>query len=303
MRCFLWCRPSQHEIEWQRRFAYYRVSSSIISLARMFLAFALIASLAPRSMAQKSLTHALPSKPVAPHLNLPSGGIARAGNTRSSSRFRRSSPFGAFLSPFFDDFYNPDDTSSAAQPAAGEPPPFLLQAARALSGPGVSGGIPDNGREPPSSQPLMIELQGDRYVRVSSAAIDGEALPLTLPPDNVRPNNVHPDKGQTLKSAGGHSTKPLVLNSVAPAVTVAASSARDLPPVLLVFHDGHSEEVRDYTIADGFLYARGDYYSDGYWSKKIDLSAVDLPQTLQANSARSVKFVLPSAPNEVITRP
>ena len=77
----------------------------------------------------------------------------------------------------------------------------------------------------------------------------------------------------------------------------------DLPPALLVFRDGHSEEVRDYTIADGVLYARGDYYTDGYWSKKIDLSTLNVSQTLAANAARNVKFVLPASPNEVITRP
>jgi len=76
-----------------------------------------------------------------------------------------------------------------------------------------------------------------------------------------------------------------------------------LPPAVLIFRDGHREEVGDYTIADGFLYARGDYYTDGYWNRKIDLSTLNLNQTLQANADRSVKFVLPSSSNEVITRP
>jgi hypothetical protein len=71
----------------------------------------------------------------------------------------------------------------------------------------------------------------------------------------------------------------------------------------LVFRDGHKEEVRDYSIADGVLYARGDFYTDGYWNKNISLSSLDVAQTLQANAERGVKFVLPSAPNEVITRP
>ena len=145
----------------------------------------------------------------------------------------------------------------------------------------------------------MIELQGDRYVRVSSAAIDGEALPLTLAPDKV-----HPNSAEASKSARSHLSKPVTPNPRMPAAMIAtASPAPELPPAVLVFRDGHSEEVRDYTIADGFLYARGEYYTDGYWNKTIELSALNLPQTLQANSARNVKFVLPSAPNEVITRP
>ena len=82
-----------------------------------------------------------------------------------------------------------------------------------------------------------------------------------------------------------------------------AAAARVLPAAILIFRDGRSQEVHDYTIADGFLYARGDFYTDGYWNKKIDLAALDLAATMQTNSARNVKFVIPSSPNEVITRP
>ena len=81
------------------------------------------------------------------------------------------------------------------------------------------------------------------------------------------------------------------------------SSPRELAPVLLVFRDGHSEEVRDYTIAEGILYATGNYYTDGYWNKKIALSTLNVAQTLEANATRNVKFVLPESSNEVITRP
>jgi hypothetical protein len=61
--------------------------------------------------------------------------------------------------------------------------------------------------------------------------------------------------------------------------------------------------VRDYTIADGSLYARGDFYTDGFWNKKIDLASLNVAETMQANASRNVKFILPSSPNEVITRP
>jgi len=124
-----------------------------------------------------------------------------------------------------------------------------------------------NNRQSSSSQPLMIELQHGRYVRVSGTA--------------------------------GNGTQEL---GPSPAIA-AASPPRDLPPALLIFRDGHSEEVRDYTIADGILYARGDYYTDGYWNKTIALSTLNLAQTLEANATRPVKFILPSSPNEVITRP
>jgi len=177
-----------------------------------------------------------------------------------------------------------------------------MQATRALSGTAGFAGPPDNSHQPSSSEPLLIELQGDRYVRVTSAAIDGEALPLRMAP-NIASNNVHPDNGPS-KSANSRFTKPAHNSAPSSApITAAAPQARNLPPAVLIFRDGHSEEVHDYTIADGVLYARGDFYTDGYWSKKIDLSALNLTATMQTNSTHNLKFVIPSSPNEVITRP
>jgi len=169
-----------------------------------------------------------------------------------------------------------------------------------MGGSADSLGRPENGRfendrEPPSYQPLMIELQGGRYVRVKDAAIDGEALPLNFGSQNLLQSQSAPKASQPAPSNLGQSNRaPLI---------ATGTRAPDLPPAVLIFHDGRSEEVRDYTIADGILYARGDFYTDGYWNKKIDLTTLDLAQTLQANASRSVKFVLPSSPNEVITRP
>ena len=197
--------------------------------------------------------------------------------------------------------------SSAGDPSS-QAPPFLLEASRAFSGPGGFSGRPDNNPEPPSSQPLLIELQGDRYVRVTSAAIDGEALPL-----NAASNNIHGNSAQPSKPPVSHLRKPLAQRSanraglgLGPGPMIGATAApavRELPAAILIFRDGHSEEVHDYTIADGSLYARGDYYTDGYWNKKIDLSALNLSATIQTNSTRNVRFVIPSSPNEVITRP
>jgi hypothetical protein len=164
----------------------------------------------------------------------------------------------------------------AMQQLAGSGPASLGQAMNA----------PAN-HQPSSTDPLMIELQNGRYVRVESAAIDGEALPLKLSPSRS-PTNAAPTKSAPTESAA-----PMII----------ASPSQPLPPAVLIFRDGHSEEVRDYTIADGILYARGDYYTDGYWNKKINLATLNVPETLQANAARSVNFVLPSSPNEVITRP
>jgi len=125
----------------------------------------------------------------------------------------------------------------------------------------------------PKADPLMIEWQGDRYVRVSGQ--HGSAANAALD-----------------YSRAGESTP-------AP----ARSSSSELPPAVLIFRDGHREAVSDYVIANGNLYARGDYYRDGFWNKTVQLSALDIPATLAANSTSGVKFVLPSGPNEVVTRP
>lgn len=234
------------------------------------LTVVLIAALLPSLVAQRA-THAVsPVKPMSPHGHLATRSFV---SSRDAHESRRSTPLTSFVSPFFDDFYNPDDGSSEPEPSA--PPAFLMQGPRVPSDyESLRGGPTYDTGEADASQPLMIELQGDHYVRVSSAAIDGEALPLRPASDSAMAKSV-----------------------------VGKSPAGDLPSTVLVFRDGHSEEVHDYTIADGFLYAQGDYYTDGYWNKKIDLLTLDVAETIKTNALRGVKFVLPSSSNEVITRP
>jgi hypothetical protein len=143
-------------------------------------------------------------------------------------------------------------------------------------------------QQQPPSQPLLIELQGGRYVRVTGENLTGE---------NTSASGL---AYQAPTAAAARSNSAKLDSNRPPAHEV---TARVLAPVVLVFRDGHSEEVRDYTIADGAIYARGDYYSDGYWNKTIELSTLNLPETVKSNQERGVRFVLPSAPNEVITRP
>jgi hypothetical protein len=230
---------------------------------RLLALFGLFIALTPWTTAQRT-AHAVASHPTT-HLNSSTGSFA-FGRTAFASRFRQPFPYTSLPFPFFADSFDPDDIYSTGYPVASQPPLIMLQAARTMARPHYAGREPAI-PQPPMAQPLMIELQNGRYVRVNNPAADGEALPLTLTQD--------PDP----------------------------SPPHDLAPVLLVFRDGHSEEVHDYTIADGILYARGDYYTNGYWNKKIALSTLNVTQTLQANTARNVNFVLPASPNEVITRP
>lgn len=131
---------------------------------------------------------------------------------------------------------------------------------------------PQTDPEPPQprSQPLMIELQGDHYVRTGGY-----------------------DAATATQSVTTSSTIQ----------TVAAAEATVHLPTVLVYRDGHHEDVSGYAIIRDVIYARGNYYQDGYWTKNIELSSLNIPATLKANQENGVKFILPSSPNEVVTRP
>lgn len=180
----------------------------------------------------------------------------------------------AFSDPFYSDYL-----SSTGSSVVSQPPVIVVQASPATTVP-----VPE--RAP--SQPLMIELQGGRYVRVSGEGTSGtgsdaesktETKMIDLMPDSAR---------QQQRSAGAG---------------IHAGAAGQLARTILVFDDGHREEVSEYTIADGVLYARSDYYANGSWTRKIKLSSLNLPETVSSNQARGLRFQLPSAPNEVIVGP
>jgi len=234
----------------------------------------------PAAQAQRA---GAPSHASAAHSHSSPASFARGGSPYSSASRRLSplaSPYSSLPFPFLGDSFDPSDIYSSGYPVASQPPPFLMEALRSLGGGPATGSMGPamdavSAREPSSSEPLMIELQNGRYVRVKGSAADGEAAPISLSKDSSAE-----------------------LSRVA-----AATASPILPAAVLIFHDGHRIEVHDYSIANGSLYARGDFYTDGYWNKKIDLANLDVAQTQQANLDRNVKFVLPASPNEVITRP
>ncbi|HWX93537.1 MAG TPA: hypothetical protein VNY29_12975 [Terriglobales bacterium] len=134
--------------------------------------------------------------------------------------------------------------------------------------------------EPKAEAPLLIELQGDRYVRRTDRAEGAN------PPASARDHGADTESAAGTVARGG-STQPHV----------------ELPPTLFVFRDGHREESSDYSIVTGVIYARSQYWTSGSWTKQIPLSQLDLPATFKANQERGFAFRLPNAPNEVVTRP
>lgn len=170
-------------------------------------------------------------------------------------------PLGLY-DPFYSDVLSDSGYPAEAQPAVvvQVPPP----AAR-----------PEPVAAPPA-QPLLIELQGDRYVQLSG-------------------------ENETRAQMIDESSAPAPVRRISG--TELSSAPRPNLNALLVFRDGHREEVTDYTITNGVLYAGADYYTAGSWNRKIELSSLNLPETVDSNRSRGLRFLLPNAPNQVIVGP
>jgi hypothetical protein len=138
----------------------------------------------------------------------------------------------------------------------------------------------------PAPRPgLVIELQGDRWVQLinyaglqtSGQPTQSESERSSNPPSPIPPANPH--RTQAAEPAGG------------------------LPSAVLVFRDGHNEEIGKYVIVSGTIYTSSDYWTSGSWTRKVQIADLDVPATLKLNQERGAKFALPSGPNEVMMRP
>ena len=232
-----------------------------------------VTALTPNAEAQRTIS--------APHF---AAGFNRSGFDRSafsSSGHLRSSFYSL---PLYDPLYA-DFLSSTGYPVASQPPLIILQAPPSAA--------PTADRFAPlsqlPSQPLMIELQGDHYVRVSGPEASGiQMIGLDLVDGKLTDRNASAPPADWQRRS---------------ATPLPAPVAPELPPALLIFRDGHHEEASEYTIADGILYTRGDPYSGGPWNRKITLSSLNLPETITSNQARGLRFRVPQSPNEVVVRP
>lgn len=118
----------------------------------------------------------------------------------------------------------------------------------------------------PVPDPVLLELRGSQWVRVDN---------FTSAPANVQ----------------------------AESPSVLETAAKNSAPAVLIFRDGHSEELSSYSIIGPVIYTKADYWSSGNWTRKIQIADLDLDSTLKQNQDRGVKFELPSGPNEVMIRP
>jgi hypothetical protein len=139
--------------------------------------------------------------------------------------------------------------------------------------------------EPPQPekviQPMVIERQGDQWVKVTGYVEAPAAMQSEAPRTG---ETAHPETGVANRE-------------------VTAESPRVIPAAVLVFRDGHQEEVKRYTIIGDTLFAKADYYGSGTWTRQIQIANLDVPATLKLNEERGSNFRLPSGPQEVMIRP
>jgi len=169
-------------------------------------------------------------------------------------------------------FYSDSDYDSGEVP---QPPQVVV----------VQASVPAPPPAPPAPrESLLIEWQGDHFVRTTSMKDSGGA-----------------------RIATDYSEKPAtpVSATVRSAATTksGAPPPRELPPAVLIFRDGRKEEASEYTIMNGTIYSKADYWTTGSWTRKIQIADLDVPATLKLNQERGLKFVLPASSNEVVTRP
>lgn len=125
---------------------------------------------------------------------------------------------------------------------------------------------------------LVVELRGDHWVRLTSY-------------------------GAQEPGANGNQEIASSPNAAAANAAARTSPPVELPPAVLVFRDGHTEQAANYTIIGKSITIRTDYWTTGAWTRTIPLAALDLPATLKLNHERGTRFSLPTRTGEVMMRP
>jgi hypothetical protein len=193
----------------------------------------------------------------------------RGGNVNHQGGRRFENGFGFPYAPFFYADYYPEDDADYS----GEPPNTLQVQTRLAA-------VQPPAPPPPPGDTLILENHDGQWVRIPTGA---EMMKAAVSP-----------QPQTVSA-----TKPQMANAE---TASAKASVSPLPPAVLVFRDGHTEEVSKYVIQGANLYATSAYSTTGAWTKKISLADLDIPACLKANNDRGTKFNLPSGPNEVVIR-
>jgi hypothetical protein len=221
----------------------------------------------PSAQAQRHGASAAASRPrtaVAQH------GAARTRFIRSVRGTHRFSSGSAFAPYFYSDY----DYDS--EPETGAPPP--AQIVEQTAQPGPTAPVPNR------AGALVLELQDDHWVRITNSGqsqIDGQSRRLESEPVS-NPSSAMP---------------PATVRR-----TQTDEPASELPRAVLVFRDGHKEEIGKYIIMGATIYTSAGYWSSTSWTRKVQIAELDVSATLELNPERGAKFSLPSGPNEVMVR-
>jgi hypothetical protein len=132
------------------------------------------------------------------------------------------------------------------------------------------------------AEPLVLELRGDHWVRIT--------------------NYGQPQIAGQFSQPERASRQPSAIAPASPRRNQAAEPPGEAPRAVLVFQDGHKEEIGNYMIVGATIYANADYWSGGSWTRKVEIAELDVPATLKMNQERGAKFSLPSGPSEVMLR-
>lgn len=131
---------------------------------------------------------------------------------------------------------------------------------------------------PPPPKSLVLERDGDHWVRITDSG------QIELGP-------------KAKKKGAGEAA------SLRPALPLESAPPRKLPPAVLVFRDGHQEEIARYTIIGRTIYASTNYWNNGSWTRKVPIAELNVPATLKLNQKRGSGFSLPSGPSVIVVRP
>jgi hypothetical protein len=171
----------------------------------------------------------------------------------------------------------------------------------------VVSAAPAPASEPPAlRESLLIEWQGDHFVRTTSSSKISAGAEQTRPddPENSASHLSFTGQAMTGQAVTGQAMpRQPGTRQTATKQKKADQPAPELPPAVLVFHDGRREEVSEYSIISGTIYSKADYWTTGSWTRKIQIADLDVPTTLKLNQERGVNFVLPTSPNQIVIRP
>jgi len=128
---------------------------------------------------------------------------------------------------------------------------------------------------------------------------DQEAVPIAHPAESLILEN---RDGQWVRIPTGTQWPISLPAEVSGPRDVASRPSIKLPPTVLVFRDGHQEEVERYVIQGTDLYTSADYWNSGTWTRRIPIAELDVPASVKLNAARGGNFSLPTRSYEIIVR-